>query len=169
MQRRPILAAAGVSALLLAAALPFLHANYGLGDPRTLPASSESRQVALALYADFPGLRADPVTVVASIPASDPRIAAYAAQLARQPGVAAVSLEHGLRGNVAAIDVIPAGTTQGATAQHLVTALRARPARVPHLGHRISGLPDRLQAPHRPAAPVRAGDHRAWPPSSCCS
>jgi MFS family permease len=32
--------------------------------------------------------------------------------LARQPGVAAVSLEHGLRGSVAAIDVISAGTTQ---------------------------------------------------------
>ena len=46
VQRRPVLAAAGVSALLLAAALPFLHANYGLGDPRTLPAGSESRQVA---------------------------------------------------------------------------------------------------------------------------
>jgi RND superfamily putative drug exporter len=129
VQARPWLAAGGVTALLLAAALPFLHANYGLGDPRTLPASSQSRQVAATLAAGFPGLRAGPVTVVASIPAGDPRLAAYATQLARQPGVAAVSLEHGLRGNVAAIDVIPAGSTQGATAQQLVTALRAdRPA-----------------------------------------
>jgi RND superfamily putative drug exporter len=54
VQRRPVLAAAGVSALLLAFALPFLHASYGLGDPRTLPQGSESRQVALALYAGFP-------------------------------------------------------------------------------------------------------------------
>ena len=129
VQARPWLAAGGVTALLLAAALPFLHANYGLGDPRTLPASSQSRQVAATLAAGFPGLRAAPVTVVARIPAGDPRLAAYAAHLARHPGVAAVSLEHGLRGNVAAIDVIPAGSTQGATAQHLVTALRAdRPA-----------------------------------------
>ena len=129
VQRRPVLAAAAVTALLVAAALPFLHASYGLGDPRTLPPNSESRQVALALYGDFPAMRADPVTVVARMPASDPRIAAYAATLARQPGVAAVSLEHGLHGNVAAIDVIPAGTAQGAAAGHLVTALRAdRPA-----------------------------------------
>jgi RND superfamily putative drug exporter len=129
VQRRPWLAAAGVTAVLLAAALPFLHASYGLGDPRTLPASSESRHVAATLAADFPGMRADPVQVVAAIPASDPRIAAYAAQLARQPGVAAVSLEHGLHGNAAAIDVIPAGSAQGATARHLVAALRAhRPA-----------------------------------------
>ena len=42
VQRRPVLAAAGVSGLLLAAALPFLHVNYGLGDPRGLPAGSES-------------------------------------------------------------------------------------------------------------------------------
>ena len=129
VQRRPVLAAAGISALLLAAALPFLHVNYGLGDPRTLPRGSESRQVALALYADFPGLRADPVTVVAKVPPSDPRIGAYAAALGHLPGAGAVSIEPGLDGNVSAIDVIPAGTAQGAAARHLVAELRAsRPA-----------------------------------------
>ena len=125
IQHRPWLAAAGVSAVLVAAALPFLHANYGNGDPRTLPLASESRQVALVLAAEFPGMRADPIKVVARVPASDPRVAAYAAALAHQPGVAAVSLEHHLRGNVVAIDVTPAGTAQGATAQHLVAMLRA--------------------------------------------
>jgi putative drug exporter of the RND superfamily len=125
VQRRPIVAAAGISALLLAAALPFLHVNYGLGDPRTLPQGSAGRQVALALYADFPGLRADPVTVVAKIPASDPRIAAYAATLAHLPGAGAVNIEQGLIGNVSAIDVVPAGTVQGGAAQHLVAELRA--------------------------------------------
>jgi len=129
VQRRPVLAAAGVSALLLAAALPFLHVNYGLGDPRTLPQGSEARQVALDLNAGFPGLRADPVTVVAKLPASDPRIAAYAATISHLPGAGAVSIEPGLHGNVSAIDVIPAGTVQGTAAQHLVHELRAdRPA-----------------------------------------
>jgi len=129
VQRRPVLAAAGVSALLLAAALPFLHASYGLGDPRTLPPGSEGRQVALDLGNDFPGLRADPVTVVAQLPASDPRITAYAATISHLPGAGAVSIERGLRGNVIAIDVIPAGTVQGTAAQHLVQELRdSRPA-----------------------------------------
>jgi putative drug exporter of the RND superfamily len=129
VQRHPWLAAGGVTALLVAAALPFLHANFGLGDPRTLPLNSQSRQVAVTMLADFPGMRSDPVTVVARLPASDPRIAAYARTLTHLPGAAAVSLEHGLRGNVAAIDVTPAGSTQGVTAQHLVTVLRAdRPA-----------------------------------------
>ena len=160
VQRRPILAAAGVSALLLAAALPFLHASYGLGDPRTLPPGSESRQVALDLYNDFPGLRADPVTVVAQLPASDPRITAYAATISHLPGAGAVSIERGLRGNVSAIDVIPAGTVQGTAAQHLVQELRdSRPAfRTWVTGQR--SRPDRLQGHHRPAAPVRPGDHR---------
>jgi len=129
VQRRPVLAAAGVSALLLAAALPFLHASYGLGDPRTLPLGSEARQVALDLNAGFPGLRADPVTVVAKLPAADPRIAAYAAAISHLPGAGAVSIERGLSGNVTAIDVVPAGTVQGTAAQHVVQELRAdRPA-----------------------------------------
>jgi putative drug exporter of the RND superfamily len=129
VQRQPVLAAAGITALLVAAAIPFLHASYGLGDPRTLPQDSQGRQVALDLAARFPGMRADSIQVVARIPATHPRIAAYAAELARQRGVAAVSIEHGLRGSVAAIDVTPAGATQGAVAQHLVAELRAnRPA-----------------------------------------
>jgi len=129
VQRRPVLAAAGVSALLLAFALPFLHVNYGLGDPRTLPRGSEARQVALAREAGVQGQRADPVTVVATLPASDPRIAAYAATISRLPGAGAVSIERGLAGNVTAIDVVPAGTVQGAAARHLVQELRDhRPA-----------------------------------------
>ena len=124
VQARPWLAALGVAGLLAAAALPFLHVNYGLGDPRTLPASSQSYQVDKALLTSFPGMQADPIQVVARIPASDPRIGAYAASLAHQPGVTAVSVEQGLRGNVSAIDVIPSGSSQGATAAHLVGMLR---------------------------------------------
>jgi putative drug exporter of the RND superfamily len=129
VQARPLVAALGVAGLLAVAVLPFLHANYGLGDPRTLPASSQSRQVDQTLLASFPGMQADPIQVVARIPASDPHVGAYAASLAHQPGVAAVSIEHGLRGNVSVIDVTPAGSTQGSTAQHLVGVLRDhRPA-----------------------------------------
>ena len=74
-------------------------------------------------------MRADPVQVVTRIPASDPRVAAYAAALAHQRGMAAVSIQHGLHGAVSVVDVTPAGSAQSATAQHLVAALRAnRPA-----------------------------------------
>jgi RND superfamily putative drug exporter len=124
VQARPLVAALGVAGLLAAAALPFLHGHYGLGDPRTLPASSQSYQVDQALLARFPGMAADPIQVVARIPASDPRVGAYAASLAHRPGVTAVSVEHGLHGNASVIDVTPAGSTQGAPAQHLAGVLR---------------------------------------------
>jgi len=124
VQARPLVAALGVAGLLAAAALPFLHVNYGLGDPRTLPASSQSYQVDQTLLASFPGMQADPIQVAAHIPASDPRVGAYAASLAHLPGVAAVSVERGLHGNVSVIDVTPTGSTQGTTAQHLVSVLR---------------------------------------------
>jgi RND superfamily putative drug exporter len=125
VQARPALAALAVAGLLAAAALPYLHAHYGLGDPRTLPASSQARQVDQTLLTRFPeGMQADPIQVVARVPASDPAIGAYAASLAHQPGVAAVNVEHGLRGNVSVIDVAPAGSTQGSTAEHLVGVLR---------------------------------------------
>jgi len=125
VQARPALAALAVAGLLAAAALPYLHAHYGLGDPRTLPASSQARQVDQTLLARFPGgMQADPIQVVARVPASDPAIGGYAASLAHQPGVAAVSVEHGLHGNVSVIDVTPTGSTQGSAAEHLVGVLR---------------------------------------------
>ncbi|HVI37713.1 MAG TPA: MMPL family transporter, partial [Gaiellales bacterium] len=124
VQRRPALVAVGVAALLVAAAIPFLKANYGSGDPRILPRGAESRQVAESLLSRFPGKQADPVQVVARLPAGDPRVQAYAARLEQHPGVAAVEMEHGLHGDVSAIDVIPSGTSQGDRAQALVRQLR---------------------------------------------
>jgi len=137
VQARPALAALAVAGLLAAAALPYLHAHYGLGDPRTLPASSQARQVDQTLLTRFPGgMQADPIQVVARIPASDPRIGAYAASLAHQPGVAAVSVEHGLHGTVSVIDVTPTGSTQGSAAEHLVRVLRGHR---PHFTTYVTG------------------------------
>src|SRR3954453_15950839 len=125
VQRHPALVAVGVAALLIAAAIPFLNVNYGSGDPRILPRGAESRQVAQVLLARFPGKQADPVQVVAQLPAGDPRVRAYAAKLKQHSGVAAVEIEQGLHGNVSAINVIPTGTSQGRQAQALVHQLRA--------------------------------------------
>jgi putative drug exporter of the RND superfamily len=119
----------GLAAVLAAAVMPFLHVNFGLGDPRTLPAESDGRQVAAALSTNFPGLRANPIQIVAPLPASDARVAAYAAGLAHHRGVASIAIERGLHGNVSAIDIVPAGSAQSATAQQLVHDLRThRPA-----------------------------------------
>jgi RND superfamily putative drug exporter len=124
VQRRPWLVAGGVTAILLAAAIPFLGVVYGSGDPRTLPRAAESRQVAETLLARFPGKQADPVQVVGQVPATDPRVTDYANHLRTLPGVAAVEMQDGLTGDVSAINVIPTGSTQGTAARNLVHLLR---------------------------------------------
>jgi len=124
VQRRPAIIAIATSAALLALAIPFLGVVFSSGDPRVLPKSAESRQVADRLATGFPAKQADPVIVTGAVPASDPRVAAYTARLRSLPGVAAVSVETGLRGNVSAIDVVPKGSVEGKVAQRLVADLR---------------------------------------------
>ena len=124
VQRRPLLVTVATSAALVALAIPFLGVVFSNGDPRVLPKSAESRQVADRLAAGFPSKQADPVVVVGTRPASDPAVNAYADRLRNLPGVAAVSVESGLHGNVSAIDVVPDGSVQGPVAQHLVATLR---------------------------------------------
>ncbi len=131
VQRHPVVVAVAAAGILIGAALPFLGAIYANGDPRTLPTSFESRAVNDLLAADFPGTQADPIKVVALVPAGDPRIAAYAGRIRQLPGVASVTVESGLSGAVSAIDVTPTGSSQDATARELVHQLRANPPGYP--------------------------------------
>src|SRR3954469_3767933 len=129
VQRRPALVATVTTLTLVALALPFLGVVFSNGDPRVLPKSAESRQVADQLATDFPAKQASPAIVVGAVAASDPAVAAYAKTLRALPGVAGVSVETGLRGNASAIDVVPNGSVEGAVAQRLVATLRDhRPA-----------------------------------------
>ncbi len=123
VQRRPVIVAVLAAGALLLAGTPFLSANYGSGDPRVLPASYESRQVTDVLLARFPGKQADPIQVVAQLPAGDRRVQADAGRIAGMRGVAAVAVED-MPGNLSVIDVIPEGSSQGATARQVVTQLR---------------------------------------------
>ena len=127
VQLHPVMVAVATAAILLAVAAPFLSAKYSNGDPRTLPTSFESRAVNDLLAANFPGTQADPIQVVARIPATDARVTGYAEEIRQLPGVASVTIEQGLTGGVSAIDVTPTGASQDATAQRLVDDLRANP------------------------------------------
>jgi RND superfamily putative drug exporter len=124
VQRRPVLVALGATAVLLAAAIPFLGANLGNGDPRSFPTSLESRQVADRLQSGFPAKQADPIVVVGHRDSADPEVASYAQSLRALPGVADVSVESGLRSGLSAIDVVPSGSVQSKVAQDLVATLR---------------------------------------------
>ena len=130
VHRRPIPVVLVVGLGLLAAGIPFLHANYRQGGPAALARGSQVRAVSEELANRFPGQKIQPVLVVAPIPSSDPAVAAYAGQLRSRPDVVSVTAERGLRSGVSVLDVVPADTdSQGAAAQRLVHELRAdRPA-----------------------------------------
>lgn len=96
VMRRPVLVAAAVVAVLLAAGSPFLRFQGSIPDYRVLAASSESRMVSETLKVAFPPNETTPhdIAVRAEGPLLTPeRIGAlydYQARLAVQPGVVRV-------------------------------------------------------------------------------
>ncbi|KNB50887.1 transporter [Streptomyces caatingaensis] len=64
VMRRPALAGAGVAVLLVALALPFAHARFGLTDDRILPPGAPAQTAADTIRKDFSGAGTDPLTVV---------------------------------------------------------------------------------------------------------
>ena len=143
VQRRPLLVAVATTSILVALAIPFLGVTLSDGDPRVLPSSAESRQVADRLASSFPGKQADPVIVAGTVAATDPAVTSYAEQIKHLPGVAAVSIATGLRGDVSAIEVVPNGSVQGEVAQKLVAQLRAHRPRYPsYVTGQAAGLVD---------------------------
>ncbi|MDY7105301.1 MAG: MMPL family transporter [Actinomycetota bacterium] len=125
VQRRavPVVVIVGLGLALLA--VPFLGAEFRGGDARSLPRSSEAREVALTLAERFPSHGADPVVVVADAPADDPALVAFVDEIAASDLVAAVGLRPGFEGDVTVIDAVPLGESQGEIAQDLVDELRA--------------------------------------------
>jgi RND superfamily putative drug exporter len=63
VMRRPVLYVAGVLAVLVLFALPFLRVQFGGFDERVMPADTPARIVSEALRDDFPGGGGDPITV----------------------------------------------------------------------------------------------------------
>ena len=72
IQRRAALVAVVVSLFLLLLASPFLNARFDNLDVKSLPKSSETRQVAEAIDARFPGVTQEPVWIVADVAPDDP-------------------------------------------------------------------------------------------------
>ena len=124
VQRRPLLVAGGVTAVLVAAGLPFLGINYSNGDHRVLPTSMESRQATDVMVERFPGMGTGPVQVVGRAAAADPRVEDYAAWAGSLEGVEAVSVAP-LGSGTSVVSVFPAGETQDTEAQEVVEQLRA--------------------------------------------
>ena len=123
VQKRPVLVIAATAAVLLVAGAPFLGARYSSGDARTLPRSSDSRQVLDVLAGDFGGEATAPVRVVLAAGADDTRVRQYADRLRALPGVVQVSVT-AEAAHLSVVDVTPEGPAQGDVARQLVADIR---------------------------------------------
>jgi len=88
--RRPALIAIPVLAVLVLAALPVRHVQFGTPDDRVLPATTQSRAVGDVLRGDFTGNSATALNVVTGGPLDRAATAAYATHLSGLAGVARV-------------------------------------------------------------------------------
>jgi len=125
VQRHALPVVVVVSAALILAATPFLDARLENGDARSLPQSSEAREVALTLEDRFPSRGADPVIILADVEANDPAWLRFRETVAGLDNVIVVAERGGFDPSVTVLDIIPTGTTQGEQAQDLVKSLRA--------------------------------------------
>jgi RND superfamily putative drug exporter len=108
VQRRPLTVLVVAAGLLATLALPAFGMRLTTGDPRSLPVSSPTRQLAQALAEHFPALGGpDPITIVARA-APAPAVRAFSAAVARVPGVTAVQAA----GSAAGITVLQAEPAQ---------------------------------------------------------
>jgi RND superfamily putative drug exporter len=125
IQRRAALVAVVVSLFLIVLAAPFLNARFDNLDVKSLPKSSETRQVAEAIDARFPGVTQEPVWIVADIAADDAAVPAFVDDVRGLAGVRAADVSDISRGAVTAIEVSTEGATNGPISERVVTEARA--------------------------------------------
>src|SRR5580704_11497512 len=130
MRRPAMFAAVIVVLLLLALASPFLKVTWGGTDARALPAAAAPRVVTQTLARDFPGNFTAPIEAlvtftgpVASSPARQAQLAAYAGSLSHVPGVTGAQVT-GVHGDVARIDLRYGPDPLSAQARQIVQHVR---------------------------------------------
>ena len=130
VMRRPIAVLLVVVPLLLLLGAPFLRVQFGQIDHRALPESTESRQVAERLAAEFPGGGQNPIDVVVTFssgppgPATTAALGEYVERLRGLPGItsATVTAEAGTTARVSAFHPYD---EESAQARRLVADIRA--------------------------------------------
>ncbi len=92
VMRRPIPIVVVVGALLVAAGVPFIHAEFGTPDDRVLPIGHPVREAADILRSEFPTNETDAFAIVApdANPLDTAALDAYAGAVSAIPGVARV-------------------------------------------------------------------------------
>ena len=124
VQSHAVAVGAAAVVFLVLLGVPFLSARFEIGDARTLPRSSEVRDVALTLGDRFPARGTDPVTVIADTDPDDAEFVAWLEDAEAMSGVAGVSVRPDTPAGVTVVDITPVGTSQGPEASELVAQLR---------------------------------------------
>ena len=124
VQSHAVAVGAAAVVFLVLLGVPFLGARFEIGDARTLPRSSEVRDVALTLGDRFPARGTDPVTVIADTDPDDAEFVAWLEDAEAMSGVAGVSVRPDTPAGVTVVDITPVGTSQGPEASELVAQLR---------------------------------------------
>ena len=113
VQGHAVAVGAAAVVVLVLLGVPFLGARFEIGDARTLPRSSEVRDVALTLADRFPARGTDPVTVIADTDSDSAEFVAWFEQLSALPGVVGTAIRPDTPPGLTVVDVTPAGTSQG--------------------------------------------------------
>jgi RND superfamily putative drug exporter len=143
VMRRPLLIAAGVTALLILLGAPFLRLSVGLPDERVLPESSEARQVSERIQTEFQGDSAEAFPIVVEEADDRAALASYAIDVSMIDGVARVEGPDGVYEDGDVVDeespastryasdeaawlaVVPAVELQSGAGEQLVEDIRA--------------------------------------------
>ena len=112
--------------------VPFTGARFENPDARSLPRSSEARQLDDIRRSRFPAVGAEPIEVVARVAPDDARLDPTSSRCWSSPGSTSVSVSPVAPGvDAVVVEVAPAGTEQGETAQAVVHRLRGSRRRFP--------------------------------------
>ncbi|MEU8774907.1 MMPL family transporter [Streptomyces sp. NPDC048606] len=128
--RRPALSGAAVLGVLLIAASPVLGLRFGLPDERALPEGTASRTTSETIRREFAAEPTDTLQVAlpaSAAPARPADLAAYAAELARVPGVFRVEGPERAAGGAVRIGVVPTQEAMNGDVPALVERVRATP------------------------------------------
>ncbi len=129
VMRRPLLVAAGTTAVLLLVASPTLGVRWSGVDATVLPTSQSARVVAGVVSRAFSAQDQNPVTIAARAPASDAReLAAYATRLGHLAGITTVAAPRYLGSGVWELQASAAGDPIGFRAQRTIAKVETLPA-----------------------------------------
>ena len=129
VMRRPAVIAAVSSLALLVVGSQFLRIEFTGISADVLPPSAQGRQVDEALRAKFPPAPTSPVTIVAKAPTTArPAVTALREQVARVPGVEAVTAPAYAGRGLWRLEAIPSGRPLDDASRRVVQEIRALPA-----------------------------------------